>query len=325
VVQCFDRETGTLRWEDVACEALPHEGVHPTNGYASASPVTDGERLFVSFGSRGVFCYDLEGNRIWERDLGRMRTRYGWGEGSSPALHGGTLVVQWDHEEQSALYALDAASGAVRWRVLRDEPSSWSTPGIVAHGGVTQVVTTGLRARGYDLATGQLLWECDGLTLNAIPSPVTRDGVAICMSGFRGNAVLAIDLDARGDLTGTDAVLWSRDRGAPYVPSPLVLDGLLYYSESNGAILHCIDLESAEDRFPPRRLPHVVNLYASPVGAAGRLYFADREGAVLVLRGGPDPEVLATAELDDEFDASPAIAGNELFLRGRRLWCFAED
>ncbi|HEY8505721.1 MAG TPA: PQQ-binding-like beta-propeller repeat protein, partial [Gemmataceae bacterium] len=158
-VLCFDRNTGKELWRRLAREAVPHEGHHESHSYAAYSPVTDGERLYAHFGSHGTYCYSLDGKLLWERDLGRMETRLGWGEGGSPALHGDTLVITFDHEGDSFLTALDAKTGEPRWKKDRDEPSCWATPLIVTHGGTTQVVVNGTgKARGYDLATGEVLW-----------------------------------------------------------------------------------------------------------------------------------------------------------------------
>src|SRR5262249_51065073 len=188
-----------------------------------ASPVTDGKRLYAFFGSRGLYCYDLDGKLLWRRDLGKMATRYGWGEGASPALHGDWLVVPWDQEGPSALFALDARTGQPRRKASRAEPTSWATPLVVTHQGQTQIVVSGTkRARGYDLASGKVLWECGPLTINAIPSPVSAGGVAYCMSNYGEAAAYAVPLDARGDLTRTDKVRWELAEGTPYVPPPLL-------------------------------------------------------------------------------------------------------
>jgi hypothetical protein len=164
-VLSLDRRTGKTRWQKTAIEAVPHEGRHDTNSYASASPSTDGQRLYVSFGSRGIYCYDLQGNLQWKRNLGQMVTRFGWGEGSSPALYADSLVVNWDHEKGSFLTVLDTKNGTTRWKVDRDEISSWATPLVAPyHGGAQIVVNATNRARGYDLASGKVLWQCGGQT-----------------------------------------------------------------------------------------------------------------------------------------------------------------
>ncbi|MBM3460294.1 MAG: hypothetical protein FJX77_17380, partial [Armatimonadetes bacterium] len=283
-------------------------------------------RVYASFGSHGVYCYDLQGNKKWEKDLGRMQTRNGFGEGSSPVLHENTLVVNWDHEGADFIVALDKNTGQELWRQAREEPTSWSTPLVVVHDGQPQVVTSATnRVRSYDLATGQLLWECGGLTLNAIPTPVTRNGVLYATTGYRGSAMLAIKLGRTGNLTGTDAVAWSLNRGTPYVPSPLLYDNRIYFFGSNNAILSAAEAETGKLLMDGQRVEALQGVYASPVGAAGRVYLVGRGGSVVVIRNADQFEVLATNRLDEKFDASPAVAGKELYLRGHQsLYCIAE-
>jgi outer membrane protein assembly factor BamB len=323
VVLCYDRNTGKVRWQKTAVETVPHEGRHPTHTYAASSPITDGKFLYVNFGSRGVYCYDLAGELKWKRDLGRMHTRFGWGEGASPALHGDALVVPWDQEKDSFIVCLDAKTGEIRWKVNRDEPTSWATPLIVEHNGKTQVVVNGTkRVRSYDLANGKVLWECGGQTTNAIPSPVTADGIAYCMSGYRGAAAFAIPLDAKGDITGSDKVRWQYARNTPYVPSPLLADGRLYFTQANNGLLTCVDLKTGKPILERERLPTVDSLYASPLGAKDRIYLTGRDGTTLVLKRGDKVEVLATNRLGEGIDASPVAVGKQLFLRGEKhLFC----
>ncbi len=322
-VLCLDRATGKELWRKVAREEVPHEGRHPTHGYASASPTTDGKFLYVSFGSRGFYCYDLDGKKVWERDLGKMRTRASFGEGSSPVLHKNRLIVLWDHEEDSSLLCLDARTGKDKWRVPRDEGSSWSTPLIVEHEGVTQIVVNGAnRVRGYDFANGKVLWACGGQTGNTISSPAVFDGIIYCMSGFRGAALYAIPLKARGDITGSSKIAWKRGEATPYVPSPLVLDGLLYFNKVCMGVLSCVDARTGKPHYDQQRLEGLGTVYASPTAAAGRIYIADRDGNTLVLKHGKEYKTLATNKLDDGMNASPVIVGKELFLRTHRnLYC----
>ena len=323
---CLDRQTGRTLWLRVAREEVPHEGHYPEHGFASHSPVTDGQRVFACFGSRGLHCYDFEGNRQWSKDLGRMRPKNWFGEGSSPALLGQTLVVNWDHEGEDFVAALDAATGRELWRQPRDEATSWATPLIVQHEGKAQVVTSASRKiRSYDLATGNLVWECAGMTTNVIPTPVTADGLVYATSGCRGSALLAIRLDRTGDLTGTDAIAWSLNQATPYVPSPLLCGARLYFFSGITAALTCCDARTGRVLINAEKLRGLGSVYASPVAAAGRVYLVGRNGAALVLKRSDRLEVLATNRLDDKFDASPAIAGKELFLRGREnLYCLAE-
>jgi outer membrane protein assembly factor BamB len=326
LVLCLDRATGKVLWQRTAAERVPHEGVQPTHSYAAGSPATDGQRLYASFGSFGVYCYDLDGKLLWQRDLGRMITRLGWGEACTPAVHGDWLLLNWDNEGPSALYALDARTGATRWKADRDEPTTWTTPLVVEHKGQAQVVMNGTkRVRGYDLASGKVLWECGPLTINAIPTPVSAGGVVYGMSGYRGAAGYAIPLDARGDVGGSGKLLWKVAKGTPYVPSPLLDEDRLYYTQANTPLLTCLDARTGKPLIDRQRLPGLEDLYASPAGAAGRLYFVGRDGTTVVLRRADKMEVLAVNRLDDPIDASPVIVGRQLFLRGHNhLYCLEE-
>jgi outer membrane protein assembly factor BamB len=316
----IDRATGKTIWERTAGTATPHEGKQENNSYASASALTDGEHLFAYFGSWGLYCYDLAGELKWQKDFGDMSTRGGFGEGASPALHGDTLVVNWDHEGQSFVVALDKATGEELWRREREEVSSWGTPLVVEVSGRDQVITTGTnRVRSYDLKTGEGIWDGPGLTLNAIPSPLESEGILYVTSGFRGSAAYAVRLaDAKGDIESSSAILWRRDRDTPYVPSPLLYDGIFYLVKSNSGILTALDAKTGEALFGPERLEPIAEIYASPVAAAGRVYLLGRDGNAMVLASGRKLEVLAKNSLDDGFDASPVLSGKEMYLRGYR-------
>lgn len=326
VVLCIDRESGQERWRRIASESVPAEGHHNDNSYASSSPTTDGQRLYVWFGSAGLYCYDLDGNPLWSRDLGKATTRLSFGEAASPVIHDGKLIVTRDQEEQSYIVVLDAKTGETLWRDERDEPSGWSTPIVVNIDGVDQLITNGkIRVRSYDLESGELIWQCGGQASNVTPSPVASEDTVYCMSGYRGSALFALPLNKTGDLTDTDAIRWSKQRATPYVPSPLLYDGLLYYTQSNNAILSCADAETGELYISQQRLPGLRALYASPVAAAGRVYLAGRRGTTLVIEHGRQFKVLAENQLEEGTDASPAIAGNELYLRGsKHLYCIAK-
>jgi outer membrane protein assembly factor BamB len=326
MVLCLDRKTGKTLWQKTAKEVIPNEGHHRDHGFASYSPVTDGKVVIVSFGSQGVYCFDLDGNLKWSKDLGRMRTRNGFGEGSSPALHGNTVVITWDHEGEDFIIALDRESGRELWRQVRDEPTTWATPLIVKHGDGMQVITPGTtRVRSYDLATGKVLWEHAGLTQNVIPSPVAAGGMVYLMSGFRGASLVAVKLGAQGDLTDTPSVVWRHARNTPYVPSPLLAGERLYFFSGNIGILSSFHAPTGKPLIEAQRLEALVGVYASPVAAAGRVYLVGRNGATVVLKDGDALEVLATNKLDERIDASPAVVGGELFLRGQEhLYCIAE-
>ena len=326
-VMALDRKTGKTVWERVAREETPHEGYHQQFGtWASSSGVTDGEVLIASFESRGIYAYDLNGKPLWNVDLGDKRMRNEFGEGSTPALYKDKVFVVWDHQGESFIAALDRKSGKELWRQNRQEIDSWATPLVVEHGGKAQVITGAQnRVRAYDAASGEMIWEAAGLTPNPIPSPVAADGMVYLMSGFRGNNLKAVRLaEAKGDITGSPALVWSLDRDTPYVPSPLLYDNVLYFLKGNTGVLSAFDAKTGKPHYQVQRIDGVPNVFSSPVGADGKIFVVGQDGATAVLKAGPTYEVIATNKLDDKFDASPALAGNELYLRGYRyLYCVA--
>ena len=330
VVMAIDRTTGRTVWERVAREQEPHEAAHNDNGaWANGSPITDGEHIYAYFESFGLYAYDMNGTLLWEKDLGDKRMRNEFGEGSTPALHGNTLVIVWDHlnGDGSFVVALDKRDGRELWRMPREEIDTWATPLILDVNGRPQaIVPAQQRIRSYDLETGAIVWEGDGLTMNPIPSPVHEDGLVILMSGFRGNDLRAIRVaEARGDIDGTSAVAWSFDRDTPYVPSPIIADGVLYFLKTNSGILSAFDAKTGKPHYRNQRLEDLPNVFSSPVAARGHVYFTGREGTTIVLKTGPTYEVLATNILGDAFDASPALAGNDMYLRGKKyLYAIAE-
>lgn len=326
ILLSLDRETGKVQWEKTVREEVPHEGHHRDHTYASHSPVTDGRHVYGWFGSRGLHCFDLQGNLKWKKEFGQIRSANGFGEGNSPALHGHTLIVNWDHEGEDFIVALDKHTGQELWRNPRDERTTWTTPLIVEHDGKPQVIVAATqRIRSYDLATGKQIWECGGMTANVIPTPVSDFGMLYAISGFRGASLLAIKLGKTGDLTDTDAIVWKHAKATPYVPSPLLYGDKLYFYSGNNAILSCFNAKTGTALFTEQRLEGPSGIYASPVGASGRVYLAGRNGTSVVLKQSDKFETLATNQLDEKFDASPAIVGNQLFLRGHdHLYCIAE-
>lgn len=325
-VMCLDRNSGEVIWQQTPRKEVPHEGHHQTNTYASGSPVTDGTHVYAFFSSHGLFCYDMDGNLKWQKEFGKMRTRNGFGEGVSPTLAGDKLIVVWDTEEESWIAALDKTTGEEIWKTQRNERTGWSTPYVLKHDGVTEVVVNGTEAvRSYNLENGELIWQCSGQTANAIPSVVADDTHVYAMSGFRGNLAVAIGLGNKGDLTDSDDVKWKLDRGTPYVPSPLLYDGQLYFMQSNNGIISSVESKSGKPFYQQERLDGLRGVYASPVGVADRIYIAGREGTSVVLAKGPELKVLATNELDDPIDASPVVVGDELLIRTHtHLYCIAE-
>jgi outer membrane protein assembly factor BamB len=328
VVLAMDRRDGSIAWQQPVHEELPHEGWHYTGSVASISPVTDGRRVIASFGSYGVYCLDVDGNVMWERQLGKLQIKHGHGESSTPALYGETVIVNWDQEQGSFIVALDAATGGEKWRQPRDEETSWSSPIVIEYDGQPQTVVSGTtRIRGYDLETGRVLWECGGLSSNVVASPVFGDGMVFAGSSYETRSLLAIRLDGtRGDVTGTKQVAWSRNDRTPYVPSPLLYDGALYFLYHYQGVLSRVEAQTGKEPTGPFRLPEITDVYSSPVAAAGRIYITDRDGTTLVMSAGKNPRALARNRLDDTFSASAALVGPEMYLRGEKaLYCLGEE
>ena len=231
VVIAVDRRDGAILWKKAVREEVPLEAGHITGSLASASPVTDGEFVFAHFGAQGVYCLNLQGEVVWERHFGPMHTKHGHGHGASPTLYGDSLVVNWDHEDGSFLVVLDKRTGKNRWRKERQEDTSWSSPIVIerkdAKGDVRpEIVVCGTnRVRGFDLDSGEVLWECGGMSSNVVATPVYANGTLYVGSSYEKKILIAINLEnAKGDLTDTKHVPWTRTRGTPYVPSMLLYD-----------------------------------------------------------------------------------------------------
>ncbi len=326
-VLAYNRTDGSLIFRSDLNRVFPHEGGHDTGSLASASPVTDGKQLIVPFGSHGLYGLNMRGEVIWERDFGKMQTRHAHGEGSSPALHGNRLVVNWDHEGESAIYCLDKSTGKEIWKASRNESTSWSTPLMVEHKGRIQVIVSATgKIRSYDLEDGNVIWECGGLSRNVVATPVAGHGMVVASNSYDWQAMLAIRLDgAQGNLTDTDQIVWSMNRLTPYVPSPLLYGKRLYFLRHLQGILSSVDLMTGEPLGGPYRLPLVRVLFASPVGASDRIYITSREGITLVMSNADESELLSVNRLNDVFSASPALVERQLFLRGEKFLYCLED
>ena len=327
IVMAIKRDDGSVLWETKVCDEQPVDATHNFGTWASNSPVTDGEYLFAYFGSRGLYCLDFDGKILWGRDFGQMEKKMSFGEGSSPALYGDNLVVIWDHEGESFLYILDKKTGKDIQKIPRDETTSWATPLIVEVNGKVQVITSATgKMRSYDLESGEIIWEGTGMTANVIPNPVVDKNVAYIMSGFRGNALQAIDLTkAKGDITGTDAILWEYNQNTPYTPSPLLANDRLYFMRSNNGELTCLNTADGTVNYSTEKLEGTGTVFASPVGAQDRLYVSSESGITYVIKEGKNFEIIAKNTLEDGNFASFAIAGDQLFIRGFQfLYCIAE-
>jgi outer membrane protein assembly factor BamB len=312
LLSAFDRRTGSRKWEYELAAEGDLQAVHEKHNLASPSPVTDGERVYAWFGTGQIAAVDMAGTLVWKKNLG---AEYGpfvinWGHGSSPVVHKGQLVLLCYHEKASYLLALDARTGAVRWK--RDATAgitSYSTPLVLESGGKTEIIvnaSTGVA--GHDFATGERLWQFAEDNRFPIPTPVAHDGVIYMSRGYRSSPFMAIRAGS-GDVA--ERVLWRVPSGAPYISSPVQYDGLLYMTGDVG-VLTVVDAKTGE-RVYQERLGGVYT--ASPVAGDGKIYLASEDGETIVLSAGRTPRVLARNALGVRQLASPAIAAGRLFIR----------
>jgi outer membrane protein assembly factor BamB len=324
----LDKRTGKVLWDRAAHEGVPKTKRHPKASQASPTPVTDGRRVVVSFGSEGLFAYDFDGKLLWKRDLGVLNAGwfydpdYEWGFGSSPIIWKDLVIVQCDIQKNSFIAAFDIATGAPVWRTPREEIPSWSTPAIFEHDGLAELVTQATTfTRGYDPATGKELWRLSGNSEIAIPTPIIGPGFAIVTNGYRGiQPIYAIKPGARGDITlkngqtRSEFITWSTNRGGPYIPTPIVYGDNLYVL-SNYGVLAAYTVRTGE-RIYEQRIAEGGAFSASPVAADGKLYLSSEDGDVFVIRAGPKYERLARNEIGEVLMATPAISDGLIIIRG---------
>lgn len=255
-VLAISRKAGEILWQETLAASVPKEGAHETGSLASNSPIADSKHVYAFFGSRGLYCMTHAGKLVWNKQFKEMQTKHGHGEGASPVLSGNTIVVNWDHEAQSFVVALDKNTGREIWRQKRDEVTSWSSPIVVEHAGRAQVIISGTRrVRAYDLKSGDIIWECGGLSANVVASPVAQDGMVYAASSYDTRSLLAIKLDgAKGEITNSKNVVWSTKQRTPYVPSPLLYKGSLYYLRHYQNILTRVEAKSGIEKLGPFRL-----------------------------------------------------------------------
>lgn len=320
----IDRETGKIRWQRSLHRAIPIEAGHVTASLASASPVADAEFVFAHFGSHGLYCLDHDGNTQWKLELGTMHSKHGHGEGSSPVLFGETLIINWDHEEGSFVTALNKRTGQERWRKSRTEDTSWSSPIIIKESTGSQVIVCGTnRVRGYDLDTGSVIWECEGMSSNVVATPVYSDGMLYAGSSYEKRILMALDIrGAKGNITNTPRVKWSRTRGTPYVPSMLLYQDSLYFLSHYQNLMTRVHGPSGNDSPGVIRLGGLGNIYASPVAADNHLYVTDLDGKTAVVSHSDIPRIVALNDIGEPVSASLALVGNSILIRGEsHLFC----
>ena len=331
---CLDAERGNILWDKAVVKQRPRTPRHTKNTYASETPATDGKYVFASFGSAGLYCVDFDGNVVWQRDLGLLRRRAGWGTGASPILFRNKVIVNCDSDEESYIAAFNKTTGEPLWRTERNENASWSTPFLFQSGDRTIVVTNARRRmRGYDASTGTLLWECAGGSMITVPSPVATRGLVFISSGHNmlmRQPIVAVRPDASGDITpargqsSSQGVAWMHPRGGPYVTSPIAMGEYLYIPLDKG-FLTCYEAQTGKIVYDKQQLGERNSITASPIAGDDKIYIQTEGGECYIIKQGPKFGILVVNKLNEVFCASPAVSTGRLFLRGRKyLYCIGK-
>jgi outer membrane protein assembly factor BamB len=325
----LDKRSGKVLWDRVAHEGVPKTKRHPKSSQASATPATDGRHIIVSFGSEGLFAYDMEGKSLWKQDLGVLNAGwfydpdYEWGIASSPIIWNDLVIVQCDIQKQSFLAAFNIKTGTLAWRTSRDEIPSWATPNVYQNGAHAELVTQGTNfIRGYDPKTGAELWRLSGNSEVTVPTPIVTKDLIVVTNGYRGvQPIFAIKPGAKGDIslageqTTSEAIAWSTKRGGPYIPTPVIYGDRLYVCLNNG-VLAAYDMKTGERAWQERLGGTGGAFSASPVAADGKIYLASEDGDVFVVKAGPSYELLAKNPIGEVLMATPAISDGLIIVRG---------
>jgi len=314
-VLALDAKTGKILWQKAAWQGTPYDTRHKRGSFASPTPVTDGTLVYAYFGAEGLYVYDFKGELKWSWKSGGIAS-FGVGVGTSPVLYDKLVILQCDEDngEKSFIVGLDKKTGKEAWRVARHVEVSWATPILVTSGGRHELVTAGNQAIiGYDPATGRELWRTKGLESNAVPSPVAGDGVVVLSAGYPAKIALAMRPGGSGD--ASDRVLWRYDKGTAYVPSPILVDGLLYLVTDKG-LVSCLDAKTGKVHYEGGRPPSGTSFMASPVAVAGHLLMSSMDGDTIVLKAGTAHQVVRANSLGEPIAASPAVAGGRIYIRG---------
>ncbi len=331
-VFCLDLRSGDVLWQRLAHHGPPPGPTHSKNSYASETPTTDGQRVYALFGNVGVYCYDLDGNPLWQKEIAPHKRRLGWGTAASPVLYGDRLYIVDDNEEQSCLLALDKRTGNEAWRVERDEKSNWSTPYVWKNEQRTEIVTVGsLKNRSYDL-DGKLLWWFHGMSGITIATPYSDRGLLYISSGFvadKKKPLYAIrpggegNVGLEGEETSNASIVWSHPTAAPYNPTTLVYQRRLYVLYDRGT-LSAFDSQTGKPLYEQKELPKGEHFTTSPWACNGEVFCQNEDGLTFVVTAGDEFEILRTNQLaeDEMFMATPAMAGDRLLIRSSAaLYC----
>ncbi|QQS47028.1 MAG: PQQ-binding-like beta-propeller repeat protein [Acidobacteriota bacterium] len=320
-VLCLDRSSGRVLWEQTAYQGAVYDDRHRKGSYASPTPATDGRNVYAWFGAEGdgLYCYDYSGKLVWKASVGKIAS-VGMGPGTSPVIYENLVILQCDEDngEKSFIVAIDKATGKEAWRTPRPVQASWATPLVVRSGSNAEIITSGNEwIISYNPRDGKEIWKMKGHGSNAIPTPLTGHGMVFVYAGYPVKKVFGIKLGAKGDLTGSQSLVWQYDKGTAYVPSSILFGDYLYLMTDRG-IITCLEAKTGKVVYEGGRIPVPATFTASPVAFDGKLLLTSEDGDTYVIRAGAKHEVIATNTVGEPVYASPAISDGMIFLRGEK-------
>lgn len=327
---CLDKNTGKILWDKLVVRCVPKVKRHTKASHADCTPATNGKYVVTFFGSQGLYCFDMEGKLVWQKDLGKMNAGpynapdFEWGFSSSPIIYKNRVIVQCDFIGNCFIASFDVTTGEEVWRTPRDEVSTWSTPTVFEKDNKIQIVVNGWKHMGgYDFETGDEIWKMSGGGDAPTPTPViAHDLVFINNAHGRYAPIYAVKTDAKGDITlgeketSNNSIVWSIKRGGAYMQSPLIYGDYLYNLRGNGS-LSVFQATSGELMYK-QSLGSVGGFTASGVAANGMTYFSSERGDVFVVKAGPEYELIARNKMNDILMASPAISEDVIFFRAAK-------
>ncbi|MCP4712330.1 MAG: PQQ-like beta-propeller repeat protein [Planctomycetes bacterium] len=329
MVYCIDKKTGEILWNKTSYIGKPKIRRHTKNSHATPTPCTDGKHVVVFFVSEGLYCYDMDGNLVWEKDLGVINQgsspRGHWGGGPSTVIHKDMLIVQCDHHGECFLAAYNINNGEEIWKTIRDENPTWSTPQVYDGEDYPQIICNGYKhIGGYDIKTGAEIWKMKGGGDIPVPRPIVSDGLIIITNGHgRMRPVYVIKLSAKGDIsladgeTANENIVWSISRGGNYMTTPIVYKGLLYSCSDQGD-LSCFDPRTGELHYKERLAgTRGFGFSASPVASGDKIYLPNETGEIFVVRAGPKYELLSMNKMGEICMATPALSEGVMYFRTR--------
>ena len=330
-VYCFDKNTGKMVWGETAYKGIPKMKRHPKSTHANTSVATDGNYVVAFFGSEGLFCYDMNGKLMWQKNFGLLRSVFfmvksaEWEFASSPIIYKGVLIIQCDVLENSFVAAYDVKTGKELWKTQRDEYPGWCTPNIYTNSGKTYIALNGYKNRGgYDLETGKEIWRMSGGGDIQIPTPIVGNDLIYFNSAHgRYSPIIAVRTSAVGDITlkesetSNDYIKWSLPRGGSYMHTLLLYRKHLYNVNWNGAII-CIDPLTGKEIYNAK-LGKAKSFIASPVASDGKIYVVDEEGTIYIIEDGDEFKLLAEIPMNDICMTAPAITDGMIIFRTQKF------